>query len=128
VGDFGWPSGPLSCTPIVYVKDLYEYLIFKLSDIDLFEKGHSISDKENHQLNEEVKAELRPSQKHRVRCRAIAELIWKSKPDTTIADMAINNEITGIACEGKLYGENTIRDWIKDLCPNRAPGRRPKPQ
>jgi hypothetical protein len=30
-----------------------------------------------------------------------------------------------IACEGKPPTEKTLREWIKDLNPNRAPGRRP---
>ena len=30
-----------------------------------------------------------------------------------------------IDSEGKIYAEKTIRNWIKELCPNRSPGRRP---
>ena len=28
------------------------------------------------------------------------------------------------ACAGITYAEDTIRDWIKDLCPDRSAGRR----
>jgi hypothetical protein len=66
----------------------------------------------------------RASQKHRERCRAIAELKWQSEPDITIADMVISDEITVHGCQEKHYGEKTIRGWINDLAPNRSPGRR----
>lgn len=83
-------------------------------------------------------AELRPeekedqtkslldSQRHRERCRAIAALLWSQDPNITIKDMSYCDEIATYGCEKKVYNENTLRDWIKDLCPNREPGRRPK--
>ena len=69
----------------------------------------------------------RPDQRHRLQCRKVAKKLWEDDPSITIADMIINDEIAE-ACEGKTYAENTIRNWIKDLCPNRKPGRRPKKQ
>jgi hypothetical protein len=39
-------------------------------------------------------------------------MIWKDKI----------NEVF----EGRVYKEKTIRNWIKDLCPDRSPGRRSK--
>jgi len=72
------------------------------------------------------KAKLRPSQRHRLACRKVAEGIWEIQPEITIADMIIRDEIVA-ACEGKIYAERTIRNWINDLCPNRSPGRRPMP-
>jgi hypothetical protein len=104
------------------------YLMFTLNYIELFEKEQLNKDNTNHQTDGEVEIKYRPTQIHRARCRAITESIWKYHPDTTIADLAIHDDITGIACEGKLYAEKTIRDWVKDLCPNRDPGRRPKPE
>lgn len=68
-----------------------------------------------------------PAQKsHREKCRGIASLVWKKTPIMTIEDMVVSNEIKNHGCDGTVYNENTIRDWIKDLCPNRTPGRRPK--
>jgi len=66
---------------------------------------------------------LRPEQRHRLACRAVAEKIWTKSPDITIEDMIQRDEIAN-ACEGILYREKTIRNWIKNLCPNRKPGRR----
>jgi len=42
--------------------------------------------------------------------------------------MAISDKITNITMEqcGKMFNEDTIRRWIKDLCPDRSPGRRPE--
>jgi hypothetical protein len=66
---------------------------------------------------------LRPSQKAKIECRKVAEKLWEKHPNMTIADMIMKDEIVK-ACENKIYAEKTIRDWIKDLCPNRSPGRR----
>jgi hypothetical protein len=73
---------------------------------------------------------LRPSQRHRKACREVAARIWKKeeaegKPITTIADMILRDELT-TACEGKIYVEKTMKRWIRDLCPDRTPGRRKK--
>jgi hypothetical protein len=68
---------------------------------------------------------LRAEQKHRLACREAAEIIWKKNPNLTIEDMIQRDEISN-ACEGILYREKTIRNWIKDLCPDRKPGRRKK--
>jgi hypothetical protein len=111
-----------------FVIDQLKYLMFNLKKIELFEMKHSNKIHVDLQADGEVEIKLRPSQKHRERCRAIAELIWQSNPDITIEDMAYKDEINGIACEGKSYTPKAIREWIKDLCPNRKPGRRPKPE
>jgi len=68
---------------------------------------------------------LRNNQRHRERCRAVAQMLWDSTPNVTIADMILCNEITKYGCEGKVYGEKIVRSWINDLAPNRDPGRRP---
>jgi len=64
-------------------------------------------------------------QRHRERCRTIAEYLWQQEATLTIEDMIQNDAINGIACENHTYSEKTLRNWIKDLCPNRKPGRRP---
>lgn len=65
------------------------------------------------------------NQRHRERCRAVAECIWMREPHLTIEDMIQHDDINGIACENRTYAAKTLREWLKDLCPNRQPGRRP---
>ena len=104
----------------------YDQLVwyFRLSDIEQIEKEHKVEPKtpgnEKHRI-------LRPSRLHNWKCREIAEELWKKDPRMTIADMIMRDEITA-ACDGKLYNEKTLRKWIKDLCPDRSHGRRPKRQ
>jgi hypothetical protein len=109
-----------------FILERLEKYWFNLLDIEIFEKENSRVQNTNEQLVENDK-KLRPNQRHRERCRAIAELLWKMNPEITIADMAHKDEINGIACENRIppYSEDTIRDWINDLSPNRKPGRRP---
>jgi len=68
---------------------------------------------------------LRKSQRHMERCRAIAEYLWSKYPEATIADLIRSDDINKIGCEGRHYVDNTLREWIKNLCPDRTPGRRP---
>lgn len=72
---------------------------------------------------------LNPSQKARLVCRGIAEKVWADNPHLTIAAMIDRKEIVEASTKagGKLYSEKTVRNWIKDLCPDRSPGR-PKKQ
>jgi hypothetical protein len=72
-----------------------------------------------------LEPKLRPNQSHKVKCRKIAARIWENEPNVTIADMIWRDEIAE-ACENKTYNESTLRNWIKDLSPNRSPGRRPE--
>ena len=67
---------------------------------------------------------LRRNQRHRIECRKVAEIIWKNNPSLTIVDMIGREEIL-LACEHESYDDKTMREWLKDLCPNRLPGRRP---
>ena len=61
------------------------------------------------------------------KCREIAKQIWNQKPDLTIAGMIKRSEIVSQAMQpdGRSYSEMTLRNWIRDLCPNRKAGRRP---
>ncbi len=63
---------------------------------------------------------------HKIEVRRIAEEIWYEDPLVTIHDMIFNDRINQIArkANGEIYAESTIRNWIKDLCPDRKPGRR----
>jgi hypothetical protein len=62
---------------------------------------------------------------HRKKCRDVAEKLWAKDPAMTISNMFYNDEINKVF-DGKTYADSTIRNWIKDLCPNRRPGRRKK--
>jgi hypothetical protein len=62
---------------------------------------------------------------HKIECRKIAAEIWNKDPSITIEDMVRKDEINSVSAP-KIYGKKTLRNWIKDLCPNRTPGRRPK--
>jgi len=68
---------------------------------------------------------LRPDQRHRLAVREAAKKVWKEHPEMTIADMIERDELNEV-CEGRVYKEDTMRNWIKDLAPDRSPGRRPK--
>jgi hypothetical protein len=94
---------------------------FRLEDIELVEKETNPPEMGN-QVGE---IKLRPNQRHKEACRAKAKEIWEVSPGITIEDMIQHDEINEIF-DGRVYGEKTIRNWIKDLCPNRKPGRRPK--
>ncbi|MDD3765431.1 MAG: hypothetical protein PHP86_19215 [Nevskiales bacterium] len=59
------------------------------------------------------------------RCRAIAQLLWERDPTATLPDVFRHEWIQRIACEGRPVTEGTFRNWVKDLNPNRSPGRRP---
>jgi hypothetical protein len=69
---------------------------------------------------------LRPSQKSKNECRKIAKKIWGKNPQITIADMINHKDLLPYTTKknGDLYAEKTVRNWIKDLCPDRSRGRR----
>lgn len=64
--------------------------------------------------------------KIRDEARTKAQVLWGKDPAITIADMAYKH-LTDVALmkNGSVYSDITIRKWIKDLCPDRNPGRRP---
>jgi hypothetical protein len=69
---------------------------------------------------------LRPNQRHRLLAMEKAQELWKADPTITIQDMGLRDEINELF-EGRVYVEATMRKWLKDVCPNRKPGRRSKP-
>jgi hypothetical protein len=75
------------------------------------------------QVAEAPKPTGKRSSMHRERCRAIAAMIWGHEPALTIADMINRPEITKHGQEGAPYTADTLRKWIRDLCPNPHPGR-----
>jgi hypothetical protein len=70
----------------------------------------------------------RHSSKCREQCRALAKIFWAEDPKITITNMVKKDEISKKykKLNSDSYKKKTIKTWIKDLCPNRKPGRRPK--
>ncbi len=64
----------------------------------------------------------RQNQKDKVKVRKIAKELWKENPTRTIPDVTNDKKIK--SATSRHYKPTTIRNWIKDLAPNRSPGRR----
>jgi hypothetical protein len=73
------------------------------------------------------KPKMKPAQRHRERCRALAALSW-GRPENAkenVAGMGRRPEFTEIGCEGKQYSDpRTVQDYIRDLCPSTTEERR----
>ena len=97
------------------------------TDVELPNFWFSSIDKEEFEQSNKIEksneADLRPSQVDKELCRAIASTLWGEYPDMTIKDMTIHKAIQQYG-NGTLYkGRDTIRNWIKDLAPNKKSGR-----
>lgn len=64
----------------------------------------------------------RPSQQDKELCRDIARELWRKSPNMTIQEMCSHPAIKQQG-NGALYTSDTIRKWIRDLCPNPQRGR-----
>jgi hypothetical protein len=97
-------------------------LRFDLSKIEAVDNefGYAGSGKPRQKVDRE---ETKPQRNKRKVCE-IAKRKWDENPSMTIEEMTMDDEITIAA--GKNYYPGTLRKWIKDLCPDRKPGRRPK--
>jgi hypothetical protein len=104
------------------LENKIKHLIFKFEEVVSLEKNiESLHGKE---IEQEIK--LRPDQRHKEECRAIAKKIWEKNPEMTIVDMIKTKEIDEIRkYKKKPYTDKTLRNWIKNLCPDRSKGRRP---
>jgi hypothetical protein len=102
-------------------------LYFLPADIEKFESDHPELGRKDEQRetesSEHEEKKLRNNQRRRERCRALAKYKWKKFPDTNITEMVKDDDIIEIGCEGMKYKADTIREWIRDLCPNPKPGR-----
>jgi hypothetical protein len=96
--------------------------LFMSKEIELFEQNN---EDQLSFLNTEPGKKMRPSQIHRERCRELAAILWVEHPELTMEEMAYRDDISRLF-DGRTYSPKTIRNWIKDLCRNRAPGRRPR--
>lgn len=99
--------------------------------IIVIKKSLAINAKRQKRLHREIHDETggrrrskdRPCQIHRAKVRDIAGKVWGRNPSSTI-EAIISSERVLYACEGHQYAKTTLRNWIKDLAPNRKPGRR----
>jgi hypothetical protein len=73
----------------------------------------------------EDKKATRPDYRDKQTWRRMVKEIWSKNPDITITAMCKNQDIRN-SCEYSKHTNKTIRNWIKDLCPDRSKGRRPK--
>ena len=102
-------------------------VFFYAHEIEQFEKIHpELSKAKGTKKTIEEGKQPRPDQRHRLACRKVAKELWKKDRSITISAMAERDEINRLF-DGKVYQPATIRTWIKDLCPDRSPGRRKKP-
>jgi len=71
--------------------------------------------------------DLTQDQISNLKARITAKRLWDYEPKTTITDMCRFIDIHEAAKrpDGTYYSVRTVREWIKDLCPDRSPGRRP---
>ena len=70
----------------------------------------------------EAPKKLRPDQKDKLEFQAKAKELWALDPTITIKEMSEK-------LPSKDYlGKRTVYNWIKEVAPNRKPGRRPAPK
>lgn len=133
-----------------------EQCLFRLSDVEGFEKEHNIlQDNMKRRVQKEIqRQEINSIDKKDIsksgliiahvdqnikrkknnrqelieKVRRRAGLAWIKDPTITIEAMSQRDEISTIAVkkDGTNYTIKTIRNWIKDMAPNRSPGRRPE--
>lgn len=75
--------------------------------------------------NKSIKLDER--QEDRIRCRAIAQLLWDHDPSLTIVGIAAHPWIQRYGNAAQYRGRDTVRNWIRDLNPkpDGAKGGRP---
>jgi hypothetical protein len=127
-------------TPTGYIPlvNKIEQCMFKLTEIERLETTHNIILQnvrlEKHDIQNDIKPKRERKKGKRQICREKvrekAREIWDKEPSITIEAMSISDDVTNITLEqcGTMFVEKTVRGWIKDLCPNRSPGRRPDPE
>jgi hypothetical protein len=89
-------------------------------DLERFERKHSIGE-----MSAEQK--FRPSRLDEVACCAAAAVLWKLDHSLTIPAMERRLR-EDLPEHTKEWQPGTVEGWIRKLCPNRRPGRRPVPK
>ncbi len=95
----------------------------ELSDLVQYETARDIQTASREQQAEAARLRDRTKQ----RCRVAASIVWHTDPSMTLPTVYRHPWIQEHACEGRPPTEKTFREWVKDLNPDRKPGRRPRP-
>jgi hypothetical protein len=100
-------------------------LLFIQSDVEALEEKLRIPGRGK---VPEKKKEERWSEIQRKKFREAAKKVWEQDPSVTIEGMMERDELFEFTTrkDGNVFINKTLRDWIKDLCPDRKPGRRKK--
>lgn len=93
-----------------------------MSDLQQYDAARGIQVASKAQQAEN--ARLRDRRKQR--CRVAASIAWRTNPSLTLTQVYRHPWVQEDACEGQPPTEKTFREWVKDLNPNRNPGRRPR--
>ena len=105
------------------ILDNLEEAHFDLGSVYGIQEGFRLAKAESiSPVHADKKRKLTTVQRHKIAARTVAEEIWKTNPKITISDMGTIDQVTN-ACEGKIYSEKTLRNWLHDLHPNPKPGR-----
>lgn len=115
----GWS---IQFDPIAATLDGNEYALVELNDLLEFERLWQIGPT----LEQPRKHSGKVRDTRRQRCRVAAEIIWRNDPQFTLTQVFRHESVQLVACEGKPPTEKIFREWVKDLNPNRKPGRRPR--
>lgn len=118
-----------------------EYCFFRRSVIKEFEQSNQelIKELKDQSSSPILGGKIRTALRHKERCRALAQCLWEQNPKQTIAGMVRSCVINRIGCErnkcgdkdckiknkecdfqkyGNVYPEETLKGWVRDLCPN----------
>lgn len=118
-GDLGWVVAFQEHEAMVVGRDA---IIVAFEDLLGYEMANRVASVAVDEL--QATRPLRDTRKQR--CRVVAELLWRRDPIATLADVFRHEWIQKVACTGHPPVEKTFREWVKDLNPNRNPGRRPR--
>lgn len=78
------------------------------------------------EVEERVKKE-RAVTRFRIASQVIAEVIWKRRPETTIAAMVQHDLIQNYG-GAKHYGDDAVRRWVKEVAPPDVSAKRGRPK
>jgi hypothetical protein len=127
---------PRSEPELLAQRQAIRQYLFKREDVEAFSLEHDLKlptkSKNSQSTSKQAKKKLRTCQEDKNKCREIAKQKWKEDSSLTIVEEDSSLTIVEVVkCEeikkqfGSMYKPRTIYKWIKDLAPNRKPGRRP---
>lgn len=102
--------------------DGHDRSLVELGDLLEFEAANRIG----HASTKERAESGRLRDSRMQRCRVAAAIVWKNDSKSTLPQVFRHQWVQELACEGRPPTEKTFREWVKDLNPNRNPGRRRK--